>query len=516
MSGACAIAGQPVVIGGGIAGLMVALALAPEPTVVISKSTLGADAATGAAQGGIAASLGDDDDVELHIADTIAAGAGLCDEAVVRHVVTRAPAAISALVELGVPFDRKPDGTLALGLEAAHCRRRIVHVGGDQTGQGILRALVAAARGTPSITILEGTEARRIAIEQGTVAGVIAAGSSGSIVIPTARVVIATGGIGGLFAQTTNPIGSFGHGLALAARAGAELADLEFIQFHPTALDCGLTPMPLVSEAVRGEGAILVNETGCRFMHAEPGQELAPRDVVARAVWRQQAQGHRVFLDARAALGSGFAHRFPTIAAKCTEAGIDPAAQPIPVQPAAHYHMGGISVDAEGRSSIPGLWACGECASTGFHGANRLASNSLLEAAVLAPVVAESVRNAPTRRLPSRAMAATEAPAPSSDTVRSIVSRAAGIVRDEVSLRRAIQYLLPLAISRGPASDPALVALMITVAAWQRRESRGAHYREDFPALAADRGRRSIISLSSALEVAYDVAQSTNPGRRRA
>lgn len=516
MSGTFPIAGQPVVIGAGIAGLMVALALAPDPVIVISKSALGADAATGAAQGGIAASLADDDDVELHIADTIAAGAGLCDEAAVRPIVTRAPAAIEALSQLGVAFDRKPDGTFALGLEAAHSRRRIVHVRGDQTGREILRALVIAARATPSITVLEATEARHIAVEQGTVAGITVVGPSGSIAIPTARVVIATGGIGGLFADTTNPSGSFGHGLTLAARAGAELADLEFIQFHPTALDCGLTPMPLVSEVVRGEGAILVNETGHRFMQAVPGQELAPRDVVARAAWRQLAHGHRVFLDARAAFGSSFAHRFPTIAAKCAEAGINPATQLIPVRPATHYHMGGIAVDAEGRSSIRGLWACGECASTGLHGANRLASNSLMEAAVLAPIVAESVRTAPTRRILSRAMSAQESSAPDSALVRPVMSQAAGIIRDELSLRHAIQNLLPLALSQGPASDPALVALMITVAAWQRRETRGAHYREDFPALASDRGRRSVTTLSSALEVAHDLLHSMKPLRRRA
>jgi L-aspartate oxidase len=516
MSRTSNIAGQPVVIGAGIAGLMVALALAPEPVIVISKSALGADAATGVAQGGIAASLADGDDIELHVADTIAAGAGLCNEDVVRRIVSNAPAAIEALVELGVAFDRKPDGTFALGLEAAHSRRRIVHVRGDQTGSEILRALVAAARATPSITVLEGTEARHIAVEDGTVAGVTVVGPSGSLLIPTARVVITTGGIGGLFTNTTNPLGSFGHGLALAARAGAELADLEFVQFHPTALDCGVTPMPLVSEAVRGEGAILVNETGCRFMQAVPGQELAPRDVVARAAWRQLADGHRVFLDSRTTLGSSFAHHFPTIAAKYAEAGIDPAAQPIPVRPAAHYHMGGIAVDVEGHSNIRGLWACGECASTGFHGANRLASNSLLEAAVLAPIVANSVRTAPTRRIPSRAMSATDWPAPDAAVVRPIMSQAAGIIRDEVSLRNAIQTLLPLALSRGPASDPALVGLMITVASWQRRESRGAHYRQDFPAAAADRGRRSTMTLSSALEVAHELLRPANFTRRRA
>ena len=257
-----------------------------------------------------------------------------------------------------------------------------MHAGGDGAGRELMRALVAAARATPSIEILEGFEARRLIVDENAVRGVLAVGPAGPALFPASRIVIATGGIGGLFEESTNPLGSFGQGVALAARAGAALADMEFVQFHPTALDVAQRPMPLVSEAVRGAGATLIDETGERFMAGTPGAELAPRDIVARAIWRRRAQGHRVFLDARAAIGRSFAQRFPIIWAACRRAGVDPAREPIPVRPAQHYHMGGVAVDAEGRSSVEGLWVCGEAACTGLHGANRLASNSLTEAAV--------------------------------------------------------------------------------------------------------------------------------------
>jgi len=287
------------------------------------------------------------------------------------------PAAIETLLRYGVRFDRDTTGALSLGLEAAHARRRIVHATGDGTGRAIMRALSDAVRATPSITVLEGLEARRLLVVDGAISGVLATSSSSTVLLPTGRVVIATGGVGGLFLHSTNPRGAFGQGLALAARAGAELVDMEFVQFHPTALDTDASPLTLVSEAVRGEGATLVDETGTRFMEITPGKELAPRDVVARAVWRHISQGHRVFLDARHALGSDFARHFPVFAASCAIAGIDPAIRPIPIRPAAHYHMGGIKVDQAGCSSLRGLWACGEAASTGLHGANRLVSNSL-------------------------------------------------------------------------------------------------------------------------------------------
>ncbi|RUV80538.1 FAD-binding protein, partial [Mesorhizobium sp. M1A.F.Ca.IN.020.32.1.1] len=276
---------------------------------------------------------------------------------------------------------------------------------------------------------LENMEARRLIVEDGQIAGLLAVGARGAVAMSTSRVVLATGGIGGLYCDTTNPPAAFGHGLALAASAGAELADLEFVQFHPTALDVPRRPMPLVSEAVRGEGAMLINERGERFLADTPGGELAPRDVVARAVWQQLTAGHRVFLDARQCLGPKFGKRFPAITRLCRQAGIDPANAPIPVRPAAHYHMGGVAVDAAGRSSLEGLWACGEVACTGLHGANRLASNSLTEAVVTAAWVAESVAGAAPgqyRRLSSSFVP----PRPDTSCLRPVVSRALGVIRD--------------------------------------------------------------------------------------
>jgi L-aspartate oxidase len=489
--------GRPVIIGGGVAGLMTALEFAPRPAVVLSKDQLGVEASTLWAQGGLAAALGPDDSPALHAADTMAAGDRLCDASIVARLTRAAPHAIRKLATLGVRFDRAPEGSsFALGLEAAHSRSRIVHVGGDGAGRELLRALIAAARAAPSVTFLEGFEARQLIVEDHAVCGLVAAGPSGPVLFATDKVVIATGGIGGLYADSTNPLGSFGQGLALAARAGAALADLEFVQFHPTALDVPARPLPLVTEAVRGEGALLVDERGERFMADVPGGELAPRDVVARAIWRLRASGGRAFLDARTTIGDKFASRFPAVAAACRAAGIDPAREPIPVRPAQHYHMGGVAVDAEGRSSVAGLWACGEAASTGLHGANRLASNSLIEAVVDAGVVARSLNGAKPRALvrppPLRPPAAAD-PA----RVRSLMTRAAGVLRDGDTLSAVIGPLAALAGSNGPAADPAAVALMIAVAALRREHSLGAHYRTDFPHAPAER-ERSALTLGEA------------------
>lgn len=475
-------AGQPVVIGGGLAGLMTALHLAPEPVIVLAKTPLTAGAASAWAQGGIAAALGPDDDPTLHVADTLASGDGLCNPHAVERITNAAPGVVEDLARRGAVFDRSAEGRWKLGLEAAHGRRRIVHARGDGTGREIMRALTAAVRRTPSITVLEGMEARRLIFDDGKLAAVLAHARGRPLLLPTSRVIIATGGIGGLYRHTTNPLGALGHGLALAARAGAALADMEFVQFHPTALDVGRDPMPLVSEAVRGEGAILVDENAERFMAGEARAELEPRDIVARAVWRRLVEGHRVFLDARTSLGLRFAERFPGITAACHAAGIDPATMPIPVRPAAHYHMGGITVDEAGRSSIDGLWACGEAATTGLHGANRLASNSLLEAAACARWVAESVagttaRHAVAARMRPIAVPHLSDPGP----VREIMSRYVGVLRDGAGLRAAIEALRPLAFCNGHAADAAAVGLMIATAALRREESRGGHFRTDFP-----------------------------------
>src|SRR5215203_5703532 len=383
-----ALNNRPVIIGGGAAGLMTALQMAPEPVLLLSKAPLGAEASSLWAQGGLAAAMGNDDDPALHLADTLAAGAGLCDEVVAR---------------------------------------RIVHATGDGTGREIMRALIAAVRRCPSITLLEGVEARSLIVEDNAIKGVLAVNAHGPLVIDTGRVVIATGGIGGLFLDSTNPAGCFGQGLALAARAGAKLSDLEFVQFHPTAFDGPQRPMPLVTEAVRGDGAVLIDDTGQRFMADQPGAELAARDIVARAVWRRRAEGHRVFLDARTHPGKDFARRYPVISAFCKMAGIDPATDPIPVRPAAHYHMGGIAVDIEGRSTVDGLWACGEVSRTGLHGANRLASNSLIEAIVSAQWVAESVQGAGRGPLKTRL---TDIALPASDpsAIRPMMSQGLGVL----------------------------------------------------------------------------------------
>jgi L-aspartate oxidase len=508
------LAGQPVIVGAGVAGLMTALRLAPEPVVLLSAAPLGTEASSSLAQGGLAASLGADDSPDLHLADTLAAGDGLCNEATVRRVVASAPKAIEDLVRLGVAFDRDRDRKLRLGLEAAHSRRRIVHAAGDATGRELVRALAAAVRQTPSITILEGMEARRLLVEDGAIAGVLAAGSTGVVALSTKRLVLATGGVGGLFRDTTNPLASFGQGLALAARAGAELADLEFVQFHPTALDGPLRPMPLVSEAVRGEGAVLVDERGRRFLAETPGGELAPRDVVARAVWRHLSAGHRVFLDTRQCLGSKFGERFPAIAQFCREAGIDPAADPIPVRPAAHYHMGGMAVDTEGRSSVDGLWACGEVACTGLHGANRLASNSLIEAVVTAEWVARSVATASSGK-EQRLFPTMLPPRPDASRIRPLVSSALGIVRDGETLREAARTLLPITAARDACSDPALVALMITIAALRREESRGSHCRSDFTQRNAHVNSLPL-TLGDAFEAAAALADTGVSFARRA
>ncbi|MFD2054764.1 L-aspartate oxidase [Mesorhizobium calcicola] len=498
------IGGAPIIIGAGLAGLMTAIHMAPQPVVLLSRAPLGTEASSTLAQGGLAASLGEDDASELHLADTLAAGDGYCDELMARRVIEAAPRAIENLIRLGVAFDRSTDGKLRLGLEAAHSRRRIVHAAGDGTGRELFRTLLAAVRRTRSITILEGMTALRLIVAEGSIVGLLAILPGGAFALPTRRVVLATGGIGGLFSDTTNPLASFGHGLALAACAGAELADLEFVQFHPTALDSPRRPMPLVSEAVRGEGAVLVDEHGQRFLADTPGAELASRDVVARAISCQLTAGHRVYLDARQCLGPKFAKRFPTIDAACRQAGIDPAVEPIPVRPAAHYHMGGVAVDAEGRSSVSGLWACGEVACTGLHGANRLASNSLTEAVATAAWVAASVGGTCAGwqwpRLPAIVPVR-----PDPSPMRQIVSNALGIIRNGKGLRQAVTALLPIAVGETAAADPALVAMLIAIAALRREESRGSHYRSDFPGRDAA-AVPSRLTLCTAFENAVSLS----------
>jgi L-aspartate oxidase len=507
--------GGALILGAGVAGLYTALKLSPFPALVLAGSRPGASGSSPWAQGGIAAAVGAGDSWQSHAADTLAAGAGTVDAKVAAMVAREASDRIDDLAGLGVPFDREADGTLSVGREAAHSRARIVHVSGDRAGAEVTRVLAERALATRSISLLEGFHAIELAVEDGRVVGLFARYGSGPqtrlILFRAPAVILATGGLGALYAVTTNPLESRGEGLGMAARAGALIADAEFVQFHPTALAIGRDPAPLATEALRGAGAKLIDESGRRFMpgvHADA--ELAPRDVVARAIHREIARGRRVFLDCREAIGARFVERFPTVFAACASAGIDPASMPIPVAPAAHYHMGGISTDDRGRSSLEGLWAVGECAATGLHGANRLASNSLLEALVFGKRVAEDVRSTTpilgkrgSQPAPQRFAAA----APP-QMLREAMTRCVGLERDAEGLTRALATVA--ALERASAADPAILnmfaaAKLVTAAAFARQESRGAHFRTDFPQ-AGSEARRSFLTLADAEALAASAA----------
>lgn len=492
-------ADRVVVVGAGVAGLSVALRLAPRPVTLISAAPLGLGTATGWAQGGIAAAIGADDAAALHAADTESAGAGLTDPAVALRVAAEGPRLIDWLVSLGASFDRDSAGALALGLEAAHGRRRIVRAGGDSTGARVLETLVRAVFATPSIEVVTASVHDLLRDAHGAVAGVVCARDGGRV--RARAVVLATGGVGALYASTTNPRGATGGGLALAARAGAVMRDLEFVQFHPTAIAVGADPMPLATEALRGEGARLVDETGAAVMAGIAGGDLAPRDVVARGIFQALARGRTVYLDTRGALGAAMPTRFPTVAGLCAAAGIDPALQAIPVRPAAHYHMGGIRVDGAGASSVPGLYANGEVASTGLHGANRLASNSLLEALAYAGFIADALDPPPPGLvLPETRPERTAADMPA---IRAIMERHVGVVRDAAGLQAAVGGLTPLADA---GCDAALTALMIAQAALDRCESRGGHWRSDHPHAAPARHSEATLDDMMTLSERTDEA----------
>src|SRR5262245_25566617 len=482
-----------IIIGGGIAGLFCALKVSPRPVTVLTAAPIGEGASSAWAQGGIAAAVAEGDTTEAHARDTIAAGAGLVDEALARAMTREAPARVRDLLAYGVPFDKDLAGRLAVGREAAHSARRIVHVHGDLAGRAIMAALGAAMRNTPSIRVHEGHIAEDLVTDGTRVTGVLVRAVGGyrtePLILPARGVVLASGGIGHLYAVTTNPREASGTGLAIAARAGAVLADTEFVQFHPTAIAVGRDPAPLASEALRGEGATLVNGNGEQFMpRIHPKGDLAPRDIVARGVFAEIAAGRGAFLDARVAIGNAFAERFPTAYASCMAAGIDPTRAPIPVAPAAHYHMGGVCTDAHGRTSLDGLWAAGEVASTGVHGANRLASNSLLEAVVFAARIAEDISGvwSPStlpRRASTEPRSSLDAAPSSVRDLRTTMSRHVGVIRDRDGLTTALERISRIEREAKSTSlrNMATSAMLVAAAAFARHESRGAHARSDYP-----------------------------------
>ena len=480
-----------LVIGSGIAGLHAAWRAADHGRVLLLTKRSLFDSATAYAQGGIAAALGAGDSPALHRQDTLAAGAALCDAAAVQVLVEEGPARVRELQTAGAHFDLDPEGRLVLGREAAHSQNRIVHAHGDQTGAEVARTLVGRVHDSADVGVLEKARVLELMVHDGACVGVRASLAGQATEIIADVTVLATGGCGQIYRYTTNPVVATGDGYAIAHRAGVTLADMEFVQFHPTALDTPENPLALISEAVRGEGAVLVNARGERFMAAEHElAELAPRDVVARAIYRQQEHS-RVYLDARH-IGARFAERFPGILALCLARGIDPRADLVPVTPAAHYMMGGIATDLVGRSSMPRLYAAGEVARTGVHGANRLASNSLLEGLVFAERIARELAEAPplaaepapgsweVPRLTDRGAAQVAA-----DGIRAIMWRHVGIVRTQNGLREALDRLADVQrrLPTGATEEQNMVetARLVATAALARRESRGGHFRADFP-----------------------------------
>ncbi len=484
----------PLVVGAGVAGLTVALSL--KRSYVVAAPEMGS---TWWAQGGIAAALSSEDSPLQHAEDTVAVGGGLVVQKAVEVLTAGGPEAIQRLTAMGAEFDRGEDGQLHLGREGGHQTRRVVHADGDATGAEVMRALNNAVEGDTSVRTIS-ARVVDLVVAAGRVVGVVIADGKERSVLLAPAVVLATGGAGRLFARTTNPLGVTGDGIAMAARAGARLADLEFVQFHPTALLAGKDPLPLLTEALRGEGAQLVDAHGRRFMDQYHSMaELAPRDIVARAIFWQYDKGLGAYLDCTSI--SDFSERFPTVSAHAHSVDLDPGTDLLPVSPAAHYYMGGIDADFHGRTSLQGLWAVGECSSTGVHGANRLASNSLLEGLVFGAKVALDVADNqvdPVGELsaPAEAFDLPLIAGPALEDVRQLMWDRVGLVRIGSGLWDARNGLMDLEsiLRRTIAGRVAVeLALMIVLAALRRSESRGGHYRADYPEPDPMQAHRTLV-----------------------
>ncbi|ATX67200.1 L-aspartate oxidase [Roseinatronobacter bogoriensis] len=510
-----------VIVGAGLGGLYAALALAPHPVLVISPETLGEGASSAWAQGGIAAAMAQGDTPQAHAQDTIVAGAGTVDAKIAELVTDAARSHILDLTAQGTPFDRDARGDYVLNHEAAHSTARVVRVKGDQAGRKIMETLIAVVRATPSVQVMERVVAQELVVTDGSVAGVTLARLDGDnvskpVALHAPAVLLAGGGSGGLYALTTNPPRIRGQVMGLAARAGAKMADMEFVQFHPTAMDLGLDPAPLATEALRGAGARLINSEGEYFMaSAHDLADLAPRDIVARAVFAQTQAGKRPSLDTRTAIGAAIHDRFPAVTEACRKAGLDPVAQPIPVAAAAHYHMGGVATDAQGRASLPGLWVCGEAASTGLHGANRLASNGVLEALVFARKAALDIcdnlssRDAPAAPVTLHFQSGGVPPQPDAVTaLRHLMTDLVGVRRTGAGLQLALTRIKALEQANLGVPDfvnMCTTATLITAAALLRCESRGAHWRDDYPEPNPEKAQRSYLTFRDALHLRESV-----------
>ena len=510
-----------LVIGAGIAGLRAALEAPPDMNVLVVTKDRITESNSSYAQGGIAGVMSPEDRFENHVEDTLVAGDGLCQREVVELVVREAPEQIEKLVEWGTQFDLE-NGTLALTREGGHSHRRIVHALGDSTGHEVMRAIIAKARAAPNVTILDDTFTLDLLTENGACSGAMVwQAAQGRLHVWAKQTVLAAGGCGMVYRETTNPPVATGDGMAAAYRAGAELRDMEFMQFHPTVLYVAGSARHLISEAVRGEGAYLRDVNGNRFMpDFDPRGELAPRDVVARAIFRtmEATQHPNVYLDLSHLSPDLVTTRFPGISRTCRAFGLDITKDLVPVRPGAHYMIGGVTVDTDGRTSLPNLWAAGEVTSSGLHGANRLASNSLLEGLVFGAICGKNA-SAAAREMPDALRVPAERfamppqepngyfdPADVANSLRSLMVRKMGIVRDRKRLGEAheqVEFWCRYALAKEFDNRPGwelqnllTVARLMIAGATAREESRGTHFRSDFPTRAGDAFARQVPSPS--------------------
>jgi L-aspartate oxidase len=494
-----------VIVGAGLAGLFTAIKLSPLNVVIVASKKLGSGTSSQWAQAGIAAAMGKSDSILSHLKDTIDVGGGIVDEKIAELVITNGPSRVNDLIALGVPFDKDTNNELILRKEAAHQHNRIVSVRGDMTGKKIMETLTQIVKKSDHIRIIEGYNATELHQIDGKIQGISIQKENKVELINSNCVVLATGGIGQLYKITTNSKEALGDGVGMAARAGAVLSDMEFVQFHPTAFDIGIDPAPLATEALRGEGALIVNAKDERFIYnSHKDGELAPRDIVARSIFQEQQKGQKVFLDCRGDLGNRMINDFPTVYQLCRNSGINPREDKIPISPAAHYHMGGILTDENGKTNIEGLYACGENACSGVHGANRLASNSLLEAIVFGDIISKDIKENMNKSIPNKEVRIDITKSKSLSILklqelRSIMTEFVGVERDQEGLEKAysmVQDIYTEYTKNGFLNNSLITSLLIIQSALARKEHRGSHYRKDFPKLNKKLNSRSFITYN--------------------